>query len=96
MPMRRTAIVLDDLPADGSCLVLKNSSQSTPFAPAQSFLVINVLFRVGRICAKVYMMCMLQDASHAGAAERKMLSLAGRAAAKSWAASREPHTVLGE
>jgi len=89
--LTRTALAPSGLPQDSEYLVLTGTGTGTSAPSGMASL--NALFRVGRICAKVYISCVPSNASQADDAIQKALSLASRAAAKSWEAAQEPYTV---
>ena len=77
------------LPADSDCIVLVGHSNVS----GMSGMLGNTLFRVGRICGKVYvsytdMLCRQQHPD-----TQPMLDLASRAVAKAWSAACEPRSV---
>jgi hypothetical protein len=80
------------LPTDSDCIVLVGNSDA---ATGTSGTMVNTLFRVGRICGKVYV-CFVLLHPRAGQQHpdtQPMLDLASRAAAKAWSAACEPRSV---
>ena len=89
--MRRLAGSLPGLPADADCLLLGDKDGNTGGAPPISF---NAIFRVERVCAKVYAMLtgppsLFDEAEQA----LKLRELAGKAAARVVMACKEPMSV---
>lgn len=82
--LTRTTRGLTGLPHDAECLVLHNLDEKggSPVPMASC----NVLFRVGRLCAKVYVSCMLNDDDGRG---RPVERQGGNAAAAGANAQRE-------
>ena len=79
------------LPADSDCIVLVGHSNVS----GMSGMLGNTLFRVGRICGKVYV-CFVHMQPRAGQQPpdtQPMLDLASRAVAKAWSAACEPRSV---
>ena len=87
--LTRTTLTLSGLPEDSECVVLTSGVVQQGPMPMAS---LNALFRVGRVCAKVYVVCFISEGQREEALQ-KCLALASHAAAKSWELAQEPHSV---